>query len=479
MDRQGERSLEEWRQRSLRELPPVHRLLSDSSAEKLSAEYSRELVSEAVSDTLSDLRARISAASSPVDLVGLPSEPGEILGEAAGRLRRRFAPKLRPVINATGVVLHTNLGRSVLAPEAIEAVALAASRYTNLELDLDTGERGSRYAHVEEVLRELTGAEAAMVVNNNAGAVLLVFTALARGKEVVVSRGELVEIGGSFRIPEVMEQSGARLVEVGATNKTRLSDYARAIGPETALLLKVHTSNYRIIGFSESVALNELVELGRQRGLPVIEDLGSGVFVDLARFGMDPEPTVQSRVAAGADLVTFSGDKLLGGPQAGVIVGRRRYVDMLRKHPLNRALRIDKLTLAALEGTLKLYLDPARALQRVPTLRMLISGADKILGRAEAVARTLSEALGSQARIDVVEGGSQAGGGSLPGQDLPTRLIAVTPSARPAQEVEGRLRASDPPVLVRIQRGQILIDLRTVLEDEEAALIRAMIEALR
>lgn len=470
--------MDEWRQRSLRELPPVHRLLSAQSAEQLAAEHSRELVSEAVSQTLSDLRAAISGAASPEDLIGVPLTPDEILKAAAERLRRRMLPNLRRVINATGVILHTNLGRSLLSAEAVQAVSEAGSRYTNLELDLTTGERGSRYGHVEEVLRELTGAEAAMVVNNNAAAVLLVLTALARGREVIVSRGELVEIGGSFRVPEVMEQSGAKLVEVGATNKTRLSDYARAIGPETALLLKVHTSNYRIIGFSESVALSDLVELGRVRGLPVVEDLGSGVLVDLSGFGLDPEPTVQSRVAAGADLVCFSGDKLLGGPQAGIIVGKSQSVDILRKHPLNRALRIDKLTLTALEGTLKLYLDPALALDRVPTLRMLVAGAEKILRRAEAVGGTLSGAVGSRAHVEVTEGASQAGGGSLPGQDLPTWLIAVVPLSRSVQEVEADLRASQPPVMVRIQRGQILVDLRTVLEDEEDDLVQVLAGAL-
>lgn len=471
--------MEDWRREALRNIPSVTAILGSEIGERLIREYFHATAAGAAGETAGELRRKVMAASAPEDLSGLDFSAEGAARSAAARVEAQGRPSLRRAINATGVVLHTNLGRSPLAGPAVDAVASVAAGYSNLELDLATGERGSRYSHVEEILCRLTGSESAMAVNNNAGAVLLVLSAIARGREVVVSRGELVEIGGAFRVPEVMEQSGAILREVGTTNKTRLSDYERAVDENTAALMKVHTSNYRIVGFSESVPLADLVELGRERGLPVIEDLGSGVLVDLARYGLaSEEPRVQDSVAAGAGLVTFSGDKLLGGPQAGIIVGKKALLDRVKKHPLARALRIDKLTLAALEATLKLYLDPDKALIWIPTLRMLTAPASECAVRSRHLAADLASALGDRARVEVTEGFSQAGGGSLPGVDLPTTLVALSPSGKSAAQVEAALRGAPMPVLARIQKDQILLDPRTIGEGEEDLVVEAFLHAL-
>ena len=385
---------------------------------------------------------------------------------------------LRPVINATGVILHTNLGRAPLAREALENILEIARGYSNLELDLATGDRGSRYAHVEELLCRLSGAESALVVNNNAAAVLLSLNTLAEGKEVIVSRGQLVEIGGSFRIPDVMKKSGARLVEVGTTNRTHLRDYEQAVSEKTSLLLRVHTSNFRIVGFTAEVSLRELVALGRSRDLPVMDDLGSGCLVDLSALGLDPEPTVQEAVRAGADVVTFSGDKLLGGPQAGIIVGQKRYLDPIKRNPLNRALRIDKLTLAGLESTLRLYQQGEHALKRLPALRMLTVATAELERRSKRLCGRLTKALGRQVRVSLKNESSQVGGGALPIQDLPTKVIALAPEKLSAADLEQRLRNSSPPVIVRIKGDEVLLDLRTVAQEEEKTLLRILTEAL-
>ena len=332
---------------------------------------------------------------------------------------------LRPVVNATGIVIHTNLGRSLLPEEALARLQTVCRGYSNLEYDLQSGERGSRHVHAEAILRELTGAQAALVVNNNAGAVFLILNTLARGREVVVSRGQLVEIGGSFRIPDVMSSSGAILREVGTTNRTHLKDYVSAITDQTALLMKVHTSNYRIVGFTKEVPLNELATLGRERGLPVVEDLGSGCFINLTQFGLHGEITVQETVRAGADLVTFSGDKLLGGPQAGIIVGRKDLIERCRKNPITRALRVDKMTLAALDATLRLYRDERQALEKIPTLTMIALSPEELNGRAKQLASAIQGADRKAAlRVEVRRSFSQVGGGSLPAQDLPTFVVA-------------------------------------------------------
>jgi L-seryl-tRNA(Ser) seleniumtransferase len=365
-----------------------------------------------------------------------------------------------------------------LAEEAIEAIAEVSRSYSNLELDLAAGQRGSRYAHVREVLCDLTGAESAVVVNNNAAAVLLALNTLARGKEVIVSRGELIEIGGAFRIPDVIERSGARLVEVGTTNKTKLRDYERATGPETAALLKVHTSNYRIVGFTEDVALKELVDLGARLTLPVINDLGSGSLVDLSPFQLEREPTVGEAVATGADVVTFSGDKLLGGPQAGLIVGQRATIEAIERNPLNRALRIDKLTLAGLEATLRLYLDERKATDKIPTLRMLTLPLGTISKRAKKLAQMLDEVLDDDSRVSIEEVVSQVGGGALPLQFLPSRAVALQPSGVSAQELAERLCQLKVPIITRIQQDKVLLDVRTIREDELSLIPEGVKEAV-
>lgn len=404
-----------------------------------------------------------------------------ILAELHRFVQEYHQPSLRRVLNASGIIIHTNLGRSLLPPELGPLLAETASAYSNLELNLKTGKRGSRYSHVEALLCELTGAEAALVVNNNAAAVLIALETLAKGKEVVVSRGQLVEIGGSFRIPDVMARSGAQLVEVGATNRTHLADYEAAINTETALLLKVHCSNFRIIGFTGEVALPDLVALGREHSLPVMEDLGSGCFIDLSRFGLMKEPTVQETVAAGVDLATFSGDKLLGGPQAGILVGRREIIRRIQKNPLNRALRIDKLTLAALEATLRLYLDEDQALARIPTLRMISEKADSVKKRSERFMNMAAAALSGLCTLELRSMSSQVGGGALPAQDLASWGLACKPLRTlhlETHQLERRLRQTTIPVLARMEHEALYLDMRTIAQEEEALLVNSLREAL-
>jgi L-seryl-tRNA(Ser) seleniumtransferase len=387
------------------------------------------------------------------------AEPGDLAAALQAELAAVRRPALRRVLNATGVIVHTNLGRAPLPATALERVADAARGYSNLEYDLAAGERGSRQDHVAGLLGRLTGAESAIVVNNNAGAMLLALAALAEGREVLVSRGELIEIGDGFRIPDVLARSGARLVEVGTTNRTRASDYEQAMRPETALILRVHQSNFRVVGFTELPSLADLAEVARRHQLPLIDDLGSGALVDLA-----DEPTVRASLAAGADLVCISGDKLLGGPQAGIVVGRAELVEKLRRHPLHRALRIDKLGLAALEGTLQLYLDPARALREVPVLRMLREDAALVRARAERLAEATNG--------EVEETVARVGGGALPLAELPSFACAVEESLAAA------LRAHEPPVVGIVRDGRLLLDCRT-LDDDEAGLVAAAVAACR
>jgi L-seryl-tRNA(Ser) seleniumtransferase len=404
---------------------------------------------------------------------------GEVEVAAAALARRvvealaRGAFSLRPVINATGVVLHTALGRAVLSPLALERLVLVGSGYSNLEIDLAEKKRGSRYAHVEGLLRRLTGAEDALVVNNNAAAVLLALESLARGKEVIVSRGELIEIGGEFRMPDIMLRSGAVLREVGTTNRTHLSDYAAAVGPDTALILKVHPSNYRVVGFSADVPSRELVALGRERGIPVMEDLGSGSLVDLRDAGLPWEPTVLEVVGAGVDVVTFSGDKLLGGPQAGIVVGRRELLGRLKRNPLNRALRIDKLTIAALEATLYAY-EAGTARETVPTLQMLTEPLASIRQRAESLLDRIPPAQAERLGAAIQDDHSQVGGGALPTVELPTAALAIGTEALPAPALDDRLRRAEPPVMGRIKDDRLLLDCRTVLPAQVADLARIL-----
>jgi L-seryl-tRNA(Ser) seleniumtransferase len=466
------------RQKLLQALPKVDELFLLPSLQSLLKEHHRPLIVESIRRAVDKRRQEILRGAEVREIPPAAADrekwAAAVKEELAGILR----PSLRPVINATGVVLHTNLGRAPLAADALEHILETASGYSNLEFDLKTGERGSRYEHVEELLCRLSGAESALVVNNNAGAVFLSLNTLAEGREVVVSRGQLVEIGGSFRIPDVMKKSGARLVEVGTTNRTHLRDYEQAITEKTALLLRVHTSNFRILGFTAEVPLRELVALGGAKNLPVMDDLGSGCLIDLTRFGLDPEPTVQEAVQAGAEVVTFSGDKLLGGPQAGIIVGKKSCLDPIKKNPLNRALRIDKLTLAGLESTLRFYLEGEQALTRLPAFRMLTVPLADLERRSRRFLKTLSGELGTRCRLRLKNGSSQVGGGALPIQELPTKVLALSPAGLSAGELEKRLRNGKPPVVVRIQENEVLLDLRTVAKEEEKTLIKALREAL-
>jgi L-seryl-tRNA(Ser) seleniumtransferase len=430
----------------------------------------RARLTATVRDVLAAERQRVAKdAETPADTEALAARVVSIT-RAAGLF------SLRPVINATGVVLHTNLGRALLSDLARERVAAVAGAYSNLEMDLASKERGSRYSHVESLLRRLTGAEDALVVNNNAAAVLLALETLAHGKEVIVSRGELIEIGGEFRIPDIMLRSGAVLREVGATNRTHLRDYADAIGPNTALLLKVHTSNYRVIGFTAEVSGRELTALGRERGIPVMEDLGSGSLLDLRPWGFPYEPTVPEVVASGLDLVSFSGDKLLGGPQAGIVVGKRAIVSRLKKNPWNRALRIDKFTIAALEATLAAY-DAGTARETVPTLGLLTEPLRSVQARARRVLRALGGDVAGRLAARVIDGRSQVGGGALPTVELPTAGVALGAEDAAARALDAALRVGDPPVVGRLVDDRLFLDCRTVLPSQVAALAKAVVAA--
>jgi L-seryl-tRNA(Ser) seleniumtransferase len=441
----------------LRAVPSVERLLRRPAATEILRRHRRERVVEVVRLVLADLRREVARGGA------VPSDDA-LLADVASRLDAAAAPRLGRVVNATGVVLHTNLGRAPLADAAIAAMADAARGAVNLELDLLTGRRGDRDALVADDLRALTGAEAALVVNNNAAAVLLAVAALAGGREVVVSRGELVEIGGSFRMPDVMGVAGARLREVGTTNRTHADDYRAAIGPDTGLLVKVHTSNYRIVGFTSDVSLRELVAIGRAANVPVLDDLGSGALVDPTAYGLPAEPVVRERVAAGADLVSFSGDKLLGGPQAGIVVGRRALVERLSAHPLRRALRADKLRLAALAATLRLYRDEPDLASALPVLRWLTRPIDEIERIGRAIAPRLATALGDGHRVDVVESECEIGSGAAPTALVPSRALAVSHPARSPDELAVRFRAATPPVLGRVHAGRFLLDLRGIFD---------------
>jgi L-seryl-tRNA(Ser) seleniumtransferase len=445
-----------------RRLPGVDKVISDERVARLAARYPHELLVSVVRRQLESARAVITAGNTSPSL-------DDIVESVTSQLHDLENPTLRPLINATGVVLHTNIGRAPLSREAILAMETVSKGYSNLEFDLDSGRRGSRNVHVEQLLCQLSGAEAALVVNNNASGVLLSLTALARRKEVIVSRGEAVEIGGSFRIPDVMRQSGAKLVEVGTTNRTYITDYEEAITPRTALLMRVHSSNFQVIGFTHSVALEELMAIGQEYELPIIDDLGSGCFIDTTDFGLAPEPMVQQSVSAGVGVACFSGDKLLGGPQAGVIVGKKQLVDKLKKHPLARAVRIDKVRIAGLVATLLHYLK-GEATDKIPVWRMIAASPEEIGKRAGLWA----EAIGSPARV--IDGESMIGGGSLPGSTLPTRLVAVGKSGgkgvNVAQTLARKLRKNkETPVVGRISDDVLLLDPRSVLPEEDEIII--------
>lgn len=453
-------------QAELRKLPGVNNLLQHPELAQLVNAHGHELVVQAI-------RAELEAARQQV-LAGdiSPSTEALVRGTIV-RLSAELRPSLQPVINATGVIIHTNLGRALLSQRARQAMLQAASAYSNLEYELESGQRGSRYVHAADLLGRLSGAEAAVVVNNNAGAVILALTALAKGRQVIIGRSQLVEIGGGFRIPEIMAQSGAHLVEVGTTNRTYIRDYEQAIDPEqTALLLVVHHSNYQITGFTSQPNLTELADLSRRYHIPLMKDLGSGTLLDTTPYGLAHEPTIQESLAAGVDLVTASGDKLLGGPQAGLILGKKELIEQLKKHPLIRALRVDKTTLAALQATLLAYLEN-KAVEEIPVWRM-IAAEVKPLGRRARRWQTVLQrlALPPDVSIRVVDSVSTVGGGSLPGQTLPTKALTI--SAEFIEALARRLRQADPPIITRIEADQLLLDPRTVLPEQDQTLLTVL-----
>lgn len=443
----------------LKSLPKVDIILTDKRIEALK-DVSRTIILEAIRETLDNTRKNV--LSDKLTEVSYEN----IITEIQDAIEKKNTMHLKKVINATGTVLHTNLGRAVLASSAVEAVLNISSSYSNLEFDVEASTRGSRYDHVEDLICKITGAEAALVVNNNAAAVMLALSTLAKEKEAIVSRGQLVEIGGSFRVPAVMELSGAMLKEVGTTNRTHLYDYERAINENTGVILKVHQSNFKILGFTEEVSIEELVELGKKNGIPVLEDIGSGVFIDVSKFGLSYEPTVQSSIKLGIDVVTFSGDKLLGGPQAGIIAGKKEYIQAMKKNQLTRALRIDKMTLAALEATLRIYLDEEQAVKKIPMISMLTKDINTLKKDAGRLSRMLKGKLKDKIEVEVVKDFSQVGGGAMPLERLDTYVVAINSSLKSTAELESGLRNSPVPIISRIYRDRIIIDVRTLFSGD-------------
>lgn len=448
----------------LKQLPGVDYILEITKAHSVFDGAPRSVLVRCIRETLDDLRRKVFNRNIEIDSSDLSD--GAILPILEQNVARAMQLNLRRVVNATGVVVHTNLGRSLLAEEAVSNLEAVGRYYSNLEFNLETGKRGLRYTNVEDILCEISGAASAMVVNNNAGAVLLSLETIARGKEVIVSRGELVEIGGAFRIPDVMLKSGCILKEVGTTNRTHFRDYENAIDDNTGLLLKVHKSNYSIVGFTAEISLNEVVDLGKNYNVPVMEDLGSGTFIDFSKYGLVKEPTVQESVAAGADIVTFSGDKLLGGPQAGIIVGKKEFLDQIKKNPMTRALRIDRLTLAALESTLRLYRDEKKAVESIPTLRMITASVETIEKKARRLERLLKDFKEPRLETAILNLSSKSGGGALPLLELPSRCVGVRISGMSANTIEKRMRNFTPPIIGRIEDDFFIFDPRTLLDDE-------------
>ena len=456
-----------------RSIPKVDVLLESQTIQEMIERYSRDSVMEAIRAEMDNLRAFIGGC----DEEDRAQEQIALLVSHIGdAVEKMHTPNMKKVINGTGTILHTNLGRAPISREHMKKAFDIVTGYSNLEYNLEEGRRGERYSHFEKLLCKITGAEAAMAVNNNASSVLLILSSLAKGGEVIVSRGELIEIGGKFRIPDVMTQSGATLVEVGTTNKTHVSDYEENITEETKALLKVHTSNYKIVGFTESVGIDELMPIAKEHGIPVIEDLGSGVLIDLSKYGLTYEPTVQESVAKGADVVCFSGDKLFGGPQAGIIVGKKKYIDMMKKNQLTRALRIDKFTAAALELVLQEYLSEEQAVQHIPVLRMITEPLDEVARRARSLARTI-RSTDLPAKVDVVSCESQIGGGSLPMERIPSMAVAIRPKHESVAALEDQMRHLPVPMIPRTVNDTIMLDVRTI-ETEDFKLIAAELQEL-
>ncbi len=457
----------------LKKLPKIDEVLLILEKQHIYDLAQRYIVKEICRKVVQDLREKIVNAKKIQSNQFFP-DTADVAREVEKQIKELYRYNLRRLVNGTGVILHTNLGRAPLCPEAMQRIEEVGRGYSNLEYDLIKGERGHRYDHVNSLICALTGAEDALIVNNNAGAVLLVLNTLAEGKEAIVSRGELIEIGGEFRIPEIMEKSGGRLREVGTTNRTRLSDYEKAINADTALILKVHTSNFRIVGFTEEANIGSLAALGKSRGIPVVDDLGSGCLIDLDHYGLEHEPTVRETLAVGADVVTFSGDKLLGGPQAGIIAGKKDLLEKIKANPLNRVLRIDKFTLAALEGTLIQYLAPDRAPGKLRSLAALTQSITAVKKHALELMALLHKEKFKSLQFSMHEDFSSAGGGSLPTQEIPTILIGIKNNQMPAGKMEEKLRKLEVPIIVRVDKDEILIDLRTVTEDEFGFIINGL-----
>ena len=447
----------------LSKLPSVDEVLGNKNISEILNEYPRNLVLECIRETI-DLKRKFILSKKDY-LSNIEINFASIVDDSISRVRIKYELSLKKVINGTGVVIHTNLGRSLLSESIKDDLLNTAFRYSNLEYDIEHGERGSRYSHLTETIKKLTNAEDVLIVNNNAAAVLLVLSTLAKDKEAIVSRGELVEVGGSFRIPSIMELSGAKLVDVGATNKTHLNDYEEAISEETSVLMKVHTSNYKILGFTESVEISELKKLGDKYNIPVIEDLGSGVFIDLSKYGLSYEPTVMDSLKQGADIVTFSGDKMLGGPQAGIIIGKKEYIEKMKKNQLTRALRVDKLTICALEATLRMYLDENKAVKEIPTLRMLTYSMCDLEEKANNLYSNIIE-KNINGVVSIEDGLSQVGGGSMPLETIKSKVIAIVPNKINVSTLEKRLRLSSSHIIGRVYNDKYMLDIRTIFEDE-------------
>ena len=460
----------------LRRIPSVDDVLAVCEKHGLTSSFPRWILLEAIRDVLSEKRKALLISTQPETLENVDLSPEGIVRSVREQACKIQGPFLRRVINATGVVVHTNLGRSPLSRRVLDQLTEVSFSYSNLEFDLEKGERGSRQEILAGLVRRLTGAEECLVVNNNAAGVLLALDTLACGKEVIVSRGQLVEIGGSFRIPDVMRKSGAKLVEVGTTNKTRISDYEEAVSEHTALFLKVHTSNFKIVGFVEEVAGEELVKLGRRLQIPVMEDLGSGTLVDLSKYGLSHEPTVLESLSSGIDVITFSGDKLLGSSQSGFVLGKAELIRAMKKNPLTRALRPDKLTLAVLEATLRLYLEGR--IEEIPTLRMLTLPLSELSRRAETLLETVRTGLDDPSQASCEEDVSEVGGGALPLQQLPTRVIALRSPRLSPNALEVRFRKYPVPVIGRIQKGRFVLDVRTLLDEDLEPVAQACHEIL-
>lgn len=472
----------------LRSIPSVNELLESPEISKLTDIYPRLLVVDAIREVLEDIRQSLTNKKDISRFDSNQKSPPYEVGETGGvkKIVEAQAVDLSPqrlyhlvqqslqqkfcgighAMNATGIILHTGLGRAPLADEAAKQIQNILKSFCTLEIEKPTGKRGVRYHHIEQLICMITGAEAALVVNNNAAAVLLALDTLARGKEVIISRSQLVEIGGSFRMPDVMSKGGAILVEVGTTNKTYLTDYSKAITERTGLILKVHQSNFKIVGFTETVDVDDLVSLGKECNIPVMYDLGSGALIDLGKFGLPHEPTVQESIKAGVDIVTVSTDKLMGGPQGGVIAGKKKWVDLLKKNPLTRALRVGKLTIAALESTLRLYLDEGLAMQKIPVLQMILTPLEAIEERCKRLINNMAPEAKACMDIAIIDGLSEMGGGSLPGEGIPTKLISLRSEKINADELAAQLRGNSPPIFARIEQDRVLLDMRTVYDDE-------------